>query len=222
VRKPSKIGATILNKPIKAMQGPPGTGTNAGIWPSINGTLIWALALTNRELAWDEWKKNSLAMHAERYPDVWYGIWSGPDTLNSEFSKAPGQVDVELLGVKWTDFPVMNMHPHAWPLYAITKLMGLEFSTEGVDLAPAIPKQKFRFSSPLLDLEKTSEGYSGKYAPKVAGRWRVTLKLDQKELQRISRLEVNGRSEKVVREGDRVVFQGESAPDKPLRWVVKY
>lgn len=222
VRKPSKIGATILNKPIKTMQGPPGTGTNAGIWPSINGTLIWALALTNRELAWDEWKKNSLAMHAEVYPDVWYGIWSGPDTLNSEFSKAPGQVDVELLGVKWTDFPVMNMHPHAWSLYTITKLMGVEFSTQGVDLAPAIPKQEFRFSSPLIELEKTTEGYSGKYAPKIAGKWRVTLKLDQKELHRISSVEINGKSEKVVREGDRIVFQGESTPDNPLRWVLKY
>jgi hypothetical protein len=221
-RKPSKIGATILNKPIKAMQGDPGTGTNAGIWPSINGTLVWGLALTNHELAWDEWKKNSLAIHAETYPDIWYGIWSAPDTLNSEFSKTPGQVDVELLGVKWTDFPVMNMHPHAWPLYAITKLMGVEFSTEGVDLAPAIPKQKFRFLSPLLDLERTTEGCSGKYAPKVPGKWRVTLKLDQKELQRVSKVYVNDKSEKVVREGDRIVFRGESTPEKPLRWVLKY
>jgi hypothetical protein len=221
-RKPSKLGATLLNKPIKAVLGNPGTGINAGIWPSINGTLVWALALTNPDLAWDEWKRNTLAMHAEAYPDVWYGIWSGPDQYDSEFSKTPGQSTVELLGVKWTDFPVMNMHPHAWPLYTITKLMGVEFSTQGVDLAPAIPKQRYRFSSPLLELEKTTEGYSGKYAPKVAGKWRVTLKLDQKELQRISRVEVNGKSEKVVREGDRIVFQGESTQDKPLRWVLKH
>ena len=55
--------------------------TNGGIWPRINGTLIWALALQDGALAWDEWKKNSLAMHAEAYPDIWYGIWSGPDYL---------------------------------------------------------------------------------------------------------------------------------------------
>jgi hypothetical protein len=161
-------------------------------------------------------------MHAEAYPDVWYGIWSGPDTYNSEFSKAPGQVDVELLGVKWADFPVMNMHPHAWPLYTITKLMGVEFSAQGVDLAPALPKGKFRFASQLLDLEKSATGYSGKYAPKLAGTWRITLKLDQKELQRISKLEINGTGGKFVREGDRIVFQGESRPDKPLRWVLEY
>ena len=41
--------------------------------------------------AWDEWKKNCLALHAEAYPDVWYGIWSGPDTYNSVLSRYPGQ-----------------------------------------------------------------------------------------------------------------------------------
>jgi hypothetical protein len=222
VRKHSKIGATILSKPIKTMQGAPGTGTNGGIWASINGTLIWALATVNPDIAWDEWKKNTLARHAEEYPDVWYGIWSGPDTLNSEFSKAPGQVDVDLLGVKWTDFPVMNMHPHAWALYSITKLIGIEFSTQGVDFAPALPKESYRFLSPLIDFEKSADGYSGKYAPKTAGTWRITLKLDQKELQRISGAEINGTKEKVATEGDRIVIQGDCTLDKPLRWVLRY
>nr|MDO8098558.1 hypothetical protein [Candidatus Njordarchaeota archaeon] len=222
VRRPSKTGAIILSKPIKNMQGATGTGTNAGVWPSINGTLIWALALANPDMAWDEWRKNTLASHAEAYPDVWYGIWSGPDVYDSEFSNTPGQVSVDFLGVKWTDFPVMNMHPHAWPLYTITKLMGVEFSPQGVDLAPALPKKKFKFSSPLLELEKAGEGYSGRYTPQVAGTWRTTLKLNKEELRRLSKIEINGKRDKVVREGDRIVFQGESTPDKPLRWVLKY
>jgi hypothetical protein len=222
VRQPSKLGATILDSPIKTVAGAPGTGVNGGIWPSINGTLVWALALADRDLAWDEWKKNTLATHAETYPDLWYGIWSGPDQYDSESSKTPGQVSSEYLGLKCTDFPVMNMHPHAWPLYTITKLLGAEFSTQGVDLTPAIPKEKFRFSSPLLEFEKTAEGYSGKYAPKSGGTWRITLKLDQKELQRITKVEINGRIEKFDREGDRIVFKGESTPNKPLRWVLRY
>jgi hypothetical protein len=222
MRKPSKIGAMILDKPMKAALGSPGTGFSSGIWPSINGTLIWALALTNGVLAWDEWKKNTLSMHAEAYPNVWYGIWSGPDQYDSELSKTPGQVTVEVIGVKYSEFPVMNMHQHAWPLYSVTKLMGVEFSPEGVDLAPTIPKERFKFHSPLIDLEKTSEGYSGKYSPKTAGRWRITLKLDKKELQRISGAEINGKNEEIVRVEDRIVFQGESTSNKPLRWVLKY
>jgi hypothetical protein len=222
VCKPSRIGATILDRPIKAIVGAPGTGVNGGIWPSINGTLVWALALVNGEMAWDEWKKNTLAAHAEAYPDIWYGIWSGPDQLDSQLSSTPGQVTIELLGTKYTEFPVMNMHRHAWPLYTIMKLIGAEFSTQGIDFKPALPKESYRLSSPLLDFEKTTAGYAGKYAPKTAGKWRITLKLNQDELARISNIEINDKKEEVVREGDRIVFQGESRPDKPLRWALEY
>ena len=81
VRKPSPIGAMIESQGDPAMASPVGILTNGGVWPSINGTLIWALAMADGALAWDEWKKNSLAMHAEAYPEIWYGIWSGPDYL---------------------------------------------------------------------------------------------------------------------------------------------
>ena len=91
VREPSPIGAMIESQGDPAMASSFGILTNGGIWPSINGTLIWALAMADGALAWDEWKKNSLAMHAEAYPEIWYGIWSGPDTYNSVLSRYPGQ-----------------------------------------------------------------------------------------------------------------------------------
>ena len=138
VRDPSPIGAMVQSKGDTTMRSPVGTGTNGGVWPSINGTLIWALALVNGAAAWDEWKKNSLAIHAEKYPEVWYGTWSGPDTYNSVLSKHPGQTMIALpspddqsaqkdWGMSWTDFPVTNLHPHAWPLYSSAKLLGLDF-----------------------------------------------------------------------------------------------
>src|SRR5271169_326678 len=71
VRKPSPIGALLQNRGEATMGSPAGTLTNGGIWPSINGTLIWALALEDGTSAWDEWKKNSLALHAESYPEIW-------------------------------------------------------------------------------------------------------------------------------------------------------
>ena len=96
-----------------------------------------------RRRAWDEWKKNSLAIHAEKYPEIWYGTWSGPDTYNSALSKHPGQTmfavaspddqsPLKEWGMSWTDFPVMNLHPHAWPLYSSAKLLGLEFHEKGI------------------------------------------------------------------------------------------
>ncbi|MHA1135088.1 MAG: GH36-type glycosyl hydrolase domain-containing protein [Candidatus Thorarchaeota archaeon] len=243
LRKPTKAGAIILAKPDEKMVGAPGTGTNSGVWPSINGTLIWALALVNGEMGWDEWKKNSQAVRAESYPDVWYDIWSGPDTYNSDLAKRPGETmlsadsglldenmdetDEEyttggFLGVNWTDFPVMNMHPHAWPLYTVSKLLGIEFNEKGLDLAPTLPKESYRFSSPLFELIKSKKGYSGKYNPLGSGKWRINFRLDEKELGRFSSLIVNGKEIEITRENGMIIVEGDSSPGSPLQWILKF
>src|SRR5581483_10072642 len=129
LRRPSLIGAMqISDSPDRIGNGvwkiEPGTSVAGGVWPSLNQVLIWALSSVNGTMAWDEWKKNSFARHAEVYPEIWYGTWSGPDVLNSALSKRPG----ETTGGKpfgWTDFPVLNMHTHAGPLYSLTKLLGI-------------------------------------------------------------------------------------------------
>ncbi len=211
---------------------------NGGVWASINGTLIWALSLVDGDMAWDEWKKNTLAIHAESYPEVWYGIWSGPDTYNSNLSKYPGQTvfDEALItedpkkegeaivwsiGLGWTDFPVFNLHPHAWPLYCTTKLIGSKITSEGIEFVPTLPKEEYEFSSPVLGFKKSKNGYSGWYSPKVAGIWKISLKLNEDELKLFSNVEINGKEEKIAIEGDRIVWSGKSAPEKPFRWELK-
>jgi hypothetical protein len=234
LRKPSPIGAMYQNKGLAQdyiMGTALGTVTNAGIWPSLNGTLIWALALVNGEQAWDEWKKNTLALHAEAYPEVWYGIWSGPDTYNSTLSKYPGQTmfaetgpegkPQRDLGLNWTDFPVMNMHPHAWPLYTAAKLLGLEFQAGGVTFAPSLPLREYEFSSPLLGFEKSGKGYSGWYAPAQGGRWEIELRLPAGEAARLKRVQINGVPQTLPSPAQPTIrFAGESEPSKPLRWEI--
>lgn len=237
VRKPSKIGAMIRNKGLVLQNRPLGVGTNGGIWPSINGTLIWALSLVEGNLAWDEWKKNSLAAHAENYPEIWYGIWSGPDTYNSTLSKYPGQTvfneslltsikkdtldSLGLFGVGWTDFPVMNLHSHAWPLYSIVHLIGVTFTTEGVDFIPALPKEEYEFSSQLLGFKKSKNGYSGWYNPKCSGMWKISLKLNDAELTRFKKLRVNDKEVKFIRKLNCLTWNGSNSLDEPLRWTLE-
>jgi hypothetical protein len=235
VRRPSPIGAMLMNQGIRMTVSKPGVGANGGVWPSITGTLIWALAKVDGEMAWDEWKKNSLAQHAEAYPEIWYGIWSGPDYYNSVLSPYAGQTgfDETLLkeekpgqppagiGFGWTDFPVMNMHPHAWPLYSATKLLGIEFNEKGVALAPALPLDAYRFQSPLLGLVRTTGQYEGWYAPKVPGNWLISLHLPRAEQERFTTLHVNGKKVTFERTPEGAIeFQGPNAPGKPLRWVL--
>jgi hypothetical protein len=228
-RKPSPIGALLQSKGDDEIDTPIGTFTNGGVWPAINGTLVWALALEDGTLAWDEWKKNSLAFHADVYPKIWYGIWSGPDFYDSVLSRYPGQTmfaeppstDHKVQrdwGFNWTDYPVMNMHPHAWPLYSASKLMGLSFNDAGLMLEPGLPMEEYEFSSHLLGFHKSKVGYAGWYNPAVAGKWKVELKLSSAERMRMRQIRVNGSVQHLPSNTGVVVFEGQSEPGKPLRW----
>jgi hypothetical protein len=235
VRSPSPIGAFLHSKGVPAMRHGIGYLTNGGVWPSINGTLVWALALADGERAWDEYKKNMLASHAEAYPDIWYGIWSGPDSYNSVLCPYPGhtQFHPELIpegpqdikmqrrGMGWTDFPVMNMHPHAWPLYDVPKLVGLDFTPDGFELSPSLPKQSYQIASPLFGLEKSEDGYSGWYAPVASGEWTVRITFPEQEQRRWSEVWVNGEKGSLQLSGTAVTFRGASSPEAPLRWVLQ-
>jgi len=237
LRQPSKIGAKLQSKGFDSFVRKRGQGLNAGIWPSINGTLIWALSLVDGEMAWDEWKKNSLALHGEIFPEIWYGIWSGPDNYNSDFSKYHGHTvfNEELLtgkpigddneglgivGVAWTDFPVFNLHPHAWPLYSLTKLIGVKFTKKGLKIIPTFPKEHYEFSSKLFGFIKSKDGYSGWYAPIKEGIWEISISLKESEIKDISKLEVNGIEQEFTIEDDSIIWSGRSYLNKPLKWFL--
>jgi hypothetical protein len=178
----------------------------------------------DKELGWEEWKKNSLAYHADAYPDIWYGIWSGPDSYNSSLSDYPGHTyvsadnkDKEVLsGINWTDFPVMNMHPHAWPLYDVVKLFGLEFTTDGFRINPTFPMD-YNFDSPLISLKKEGDIIFGKYNPTNPGQWTITVMgLDVSEYKSLivndMEVELN-----VSNKGE-LIIKGSSTPGRPLVW----
>jgi len=201
LRRDSPIGAMQMNQSpdiTSQKMAEPGTSISGGIWPSLNATLVWALAQVNGEMAWDEWKKNTLARHAEVYPDIWYNTWSGPDTLNSTVSKHPGET-VNSGFLRYTDFPIGNLHSHACTLYSAAKLPGLEFTEAGLDLAPRLPLESYRFESPLVGMIKGPAGYEGWYAPAMAGEWRIRLQLPE----------------------DMIEVRGRSTPGKPMRWAVR-
>lgn len=229
VRKPSPIGAMIQSKGTPAFGSPIGTLENGGVWPSINGTLIWALAMQDGTMAWDEWKKNSLACHANAYPNIWYGIWSGPDFFRSVLSPYPGETQFsdpnssdpkERSGWDyfWTDFPVACLHQHAWPLYTAAKMLGLEFNARGLKLAPAYPMAEYEFKSELLGMRKTKTGYAGWYAPEAAGNWEIEIKLPMSEQNRVTGAKTNGAAQVPSGSDGSIRIKGTSQPGMPLTW----
>lgn len=236
LRKPSPIGAILCNRTsTETDPADLGVAEEGGVWPAINTTLVWALAKIDPAMAWDEWQKNTLARHAAVYPDIWYGIWSGPDTFNSVYDpinpggtmlsdliRKPGQIMNHVYSTDFgmTDFPVMNMHPHSTPLFSLTKLIGVEFSRDGLILEPVLPLKSYKFNSPLLGLEKSASGYRGWYAPSSAGgNCTVRLRLPSADLFRFRRLTVNGRRAQAT-SGSRgeISFTGNWADGKRLEW----
>jgi len=125
------------------------------------------------------------------------------------------------MATSWTDFPVFNLHPHAWPLYDATRLIGINFTRNGVELNPTLPKDVYKFSTPLIGLEKTKNGYIGWYNPVKLGTWKMSLKLSVEELNRIDSILINGNEAKFTIEGNQLLWSGESKPDNPLRWEIK-
>lgn len=224
LRQVSPIGAIQLSEgPDQVQRGAwkseRGTQVNGGVWPSLNQTLIWALAGVDGAMAWDEWKKNSFARHAEVYPEIWYGAWSGPDVLNSILSKHPGATTGGA-PFGWTDFPVLNMHTHACPLFALSKLMGLDFTESGMNLAPKLPLTSFRFESPLFGLIKSADGYEGWYNPISQSTYSIRLKIPPAEAKGFSRVEVNGKRIRAQIVDQAVEMRGQGGAGTALRWSV--
>jgi hypothetical protein len=110
--------------------GAPGEALTGGIWPSLQTTLVWAAARTKPELAWDEWRRMTLAAHTSAYPDQWPGTLSGPDAYNAPESSRPGETWA-LTGFGMQAFPLNNLHVHAQPLMAYLRLLGIEPAKDG-------------------------------------------------------------------------------------------
>ena len=197
-----------------------GTLELGAIWPSLNQTLVWALADIDPAMAWEEWKRNTLACHAEAYPDIWYGVWSGNDSWNSSLSKHPGGAADEQY-FRGTDFPVLNVHAHACSLYSASKLLGIEFTPAGMKLSLRLPAESYRFDSSLVGVIKTNGRYEGWYMPSHSGVWKMEITLPEEAAKTMSSAEVNGKRSPIQRQSDgAIILRGSSAPDKPLRWAL--
>ena len=227
--RPSPIGAMRWSPGSRSDKAKTPPGASGHVNASLNGTLIWALSLVDRNMAWNAWKKNLLAEHAEAYPDVWYGTWSGPDSYSGIIDKYPGRQEPSSAVLKsgkedysGVDFPVMNPHQHAWPLFTASKILGLEFTPKGANIRALLPLKTYRFASPLFGFEKHSRGYTGWYEPSgAAGHWTISIQLGQEESRKYARIAVNGAEKSLRSDRDgNIEIQGDAGPGKPLRWSI--
>jgi hypothetical protein len=131
-----------------------------GIWPVANAWLTGAYARRNRNEAWSSFIRNTLAAHAEKYPDLWYGIWTGPDSFNGPDNERPGEADAHA-ATALTDYPALNAHMHTSPLRALVDLLGISGTRDGVRITPRIPTETFSVEWPRLRLRSRPDSIEG-------------------------------------------------------------
>lgn len=201
----SKIGSPICYPPFgKPMSNywPEGQSENGGVWPSLLGPLTWAFKCKGfNDLAYLNFKKMMLATHAEIYPDIWFGVWSGPDTYNSFMSSV---LEGKTLLTQTTnqilnkmDFPVMCTHVHAQPLYYVLKIAGIQPTQEGFVIDPGLPSNEFTLETKLISVSYKKDSCSGYYngmnhgknelilyvrAPKILQNRQMLVKVNHNEV----------------------------------------
>ena len=120
-RAASPLGARLRwpANPDLVTAGRWGDATLGGIWYSINMTLIWAAARVSPDMAWDEWRRMTLASHAAAYPEIWEGTLSGPDAWNAPESTRPGRTWARASALRDAGLPGQQL---AQPLAAASGL----------------------------------------------------------------------------------------------------
>lgn len=152
VRPDSPLGARI-RWPVTGR--PDDLAMRGSIWFAVNATLVWAAATIDPALAWDEWRRMTLAAHTTAYPDVWEGTLSGPDSYLAPELDRPGRTwSLPGIGLAMQAYPVSNLHSHAQPLLAYLRLLGIEPGQHG-ELRTGAGAS---FESPILTLRADGSG----------------------------------------------------------------
>lgn len=183
------FGATCLVPPMKGKFLEPGSDTNGGVWYAINAWLTWAWSKYNSHEAWEFLLKNTLFAHAEDYPHIWYGIWSGPDAYNSAEHPRAGETFC-LNFTPMTEFPIMNMNCHASVLFAVLKIFGLSPKNKTLFIDPKVPFGEFSLITPLISFSYQPDEIKLKYTPVCSGGIRLSIKLSKNISSLIEKLKV--------------------------------
>ncbi len=176
----SPIGQYISYPPQKTMFKilPEGWDVNGGVWHAMNSLLTWAYSKYDPEKALNSLKKNSLYQRAEKYPDIWYGIWSGPDSYIADYAEDAGQAFYHI-ATPMRDFPLMNLNAHACYLLSIIKNAGIEAKHDSIIISQPFKNRKYSFKSQLIALESTEKSFSVSYNPFIKSNFLLKIEKPQ-------------------------------------------
>jgi Glycosyl hydrolase 36 superfamily, catalytic domain/Glycosyltransferase family 36 len=229
---PTRIGSSqspASDDPgVTEKQNPPvGVGDNhavfvGGAWYAVNGWLTWALGELDgivpkaRELAFSEFRRNTLAARATVYPKHWDGIVSVDDACRSWYSTDPATCGVGLS----TAYDTQIMHQPAWSLYDAVMLAGVTPTADGYTITPRLPMARFSLRMGTVGVAAEKRRLRGFVAPARSGALTMRVAPPRGVRASATLAFANGRRVKARAEGALVVFTLPARADRPANWAV--
>jgi hypothetical protein len=198
-----------------------GEQESGGIWFAINSPAAIALSRFDKALAWEVFKKNTLAWHAALYPDKWYGIWSGPDAFNGPDSSRPGESWYQkspVFSIGAQAYPVQNIHAHSQMMYAMARLAGISADAEGWTVSPKIPHDNFSFSCTLFGVDVTPGNISGFACLPVSAPLKLKVELPEGLIE--PEVFVNGKEVNFTHTGACLEVSLNTAQSERVSWKI--
>ena len=217
---PEPHGATALAPPMKGLFLQPGADTNGGIWAAVNSWTAWLLSAIDPKVGWDFFLRTTMKQRAEAYPDIWYGIWSGPDAFNASCNKHPGETYNHVV-TPMTDFPIMNANYHAGPLLNIIRMAGIEVQGNTLCISPRLPFNSFVFRSPLVGVAFLPDACRGYYTPVADGTFAFRIHKPSDSCIDNLRLTVDDLPVAYTIENDFFCFSVNGLTGQRIQWEIK-
>ncbi len=192
----------------------------AGIWAAVDSWLAWAWSLSSPSEAWRFFLKTTLHQRAEAYPEIWYGIWSGPDSYNAFYADRPGET-FNWSFTPMTDFPIMNMNRHSGPLLDLIRLCGIDPIGPALRISPSLPFDSFALRLPLLGLSYLHDRHRGVYRPVTEGSFRFEVALPKGLSCGTFRFFLNGEEAEPSCHNGHVGFEMVGGPGIPVDWEIR-
>ncbi len=201
-----------------------------GTWYALNGPLTWALGELAGDVAgaaqkaFDELKRNTLAAHAEAYPDHWNGILNVDDACNSFYSSAPEQCGIPLL-LTLADRQSNGQvtHQPAWGLFAALRLAGIGPTGGGYRIAPALPLKRFQIRLPRVGIEVRPGSMRGYVRTVSPAKLRLELDPPGNASPRSARVWIDGEPARrfSVAHGA-ITVRAATGGDRLVDWALRY
>ncbi|HLU66269.1 MAG TPA: hypothetical protein VKZ63_08325, partial [Kofleriaceae bacterium] len=198
--------AAALDTPDGALGAAPlsGDGAAGAIRPAASAWLTEARALVDPAAGWASLWQNSMASAADRHPERWVGVWTGPRAMApaGEGGGPDRRVDGALASL-----PALSAMPHAAALRALAGVLGLGATAAGLRIDPRVPGETFALVAPRLELRGTPTSVGGALVGGAVDRIRMEVTLPSGLRTGDITVRAGGAEVSFSREGDVVSFE---------------